>query len=56
MFFGTSLYSGIVEKNKDTFTSSIKTGEKSKELELPKALVALATAAVDINYSSGITD
>ncbi|KAK7458137.1 hypothetical protein VKT23_010045 [Stygiomarasmius scandens] len=35
-----------MEKNKGMFASSIKTGEKSKELELPKALIALATAAI----------
>ncbi|THU86378.1 hypothetical protein K435DRAFT_868356 [Dendrothele bispora CBS 962.96] len=46
MFFGTTLYSGVVNDIKNTFTSSVGAGDKANELELPKAMVALATAAI----------
>ncbi|THV05938.1 hypothetical protein K435DRAFT_960758 [Dendrothele bispora CBS 962.96] len=57
MFFGSTLYSGIIADNRDHFTSSIP--QKPDELELPKSIVALATAAIHAvlqDYARGCKD
>ncbi|KAJ4478738.1 hypothetical protein C8J55DRAFT_489544 [Lentinula edodes] len=56
-FFSSTYYSGIIKRYSDVFVSSIQ--EKPNELEVPKALVALASTAIHAciqDFSSGIKD
>ncbi|KAJ3873955.1 hypothetical protein F5051DRAFT_431730 [Lentinula edodes] len=56
-FFSSTYYSGIIKRYSDVFVSSIQ--EKPNELEVLKALVALASTAIHAciqDFSSGIKD
>ncbi|KAJ3890606.1 hypothetical protein GG344DRAFT_66102 [Lentinula edodes] len=56
-FFSSTYYSGIIKQYSDVFVSSIQ--EKPNELEVPKALVALASTVIHAciqDFSSGIKD
>ncbi|KAH7872868.1 uncharacterized protein C8R40DRAFT_1116028 [Lentinula edodes] len=56
-FFSSTYYSGIIKRYSDVFVLSIQ--EKPNELEVPKALVALASTAIHAciqDFSSGIKD